>query len=57
MTITERNLQRYREVFQEFLEGMRRYCVAHGMACTQAATEIPFDELVVRMMRMSGAVR
>ena len=57
VTITERNLRQYRKIFAEFLESVqtllqhlrdRRHAVA--------STEIPFDELLLRMMRAAGAL-
>jgi uncharacterized protein (DUF58 family) len=56
VTITERNLRQYRRIFQEFLESVRHYCNTYGIGGTLAATEIPFDELLLRMMRAAGAL-
>jgi uncharacterized protein (DUF58 family) len=54
VTVTERNLRQYRRIFEEFLESVRRYCTTYGIGGTLAATEIPFDELLLRMMRAAG---
>jgi uncharacterized protein (DUF58 family) len=56
VTITERNLRQYRKIFANFLESVRTYCNAHGIGGTLASTEIPFDELLLRMMRAAGAL-
>ncbi|HZW32705.1 MAG TPA: hypothetical protein VFF52_18475, partial [Isosphaeraceae bacterium] len=56
VTITERNLRQYRRIFQEFLESVRHYCHSHGIGGTLAMTEVPFDELLLRMMRAAGAL-
>ena len=56
VTITERNLRQYRRIFAEFLESVRNYCNTYGIGGTLASTEIPFDELLLRMMRAAGAL-
>ncbi len=57
VTISERNLRRYRQIFQNFQESLQRYCRNYGLGCTRTSTEIPFDELILKMMRVAGAVR
>ena len=54
MTITEKQLRRYREVFTQFQTSLRQYCSNYGMGCTITNTEISFDKLVLNMMRASG---
>jgi uncharacterized protein (DUF58 family) len=56
VTVTERNLRKYRKIFDEYQEAVRRYCRKYGLDCTQTTTEIPFDDLILRMMRSAGAV-
>jgi uncharacterized protein (DUF58 family) len=56
VTITERNLRQYRRIFDAFLESVRNYCNTHGIGGTLASTAIPFDELLLRMMRAAGAL-
>ena len=56
VTITERNLRQYRRIFDAFLESVRNYCNTYGIGGTLASTEIPFDELLLRMMRAAGAL-
>src|SRR3954468_17706919 len=57
VTVTERNLRQYRQLFDEFQEQVQGYCNRHGLGCTRTSTEIPFDKLILRMMRQAGAVR
>lgn len=57
VTVTERSLRQYREIFDTFLEKVRRYGSTYGLGCTQTSTEIPFDELILKMMRTAGAIR
>jgi uncharacterized protein (DUF58 family) len=57
VTVSERSLRRYKQIFQEFQESVQRYCRNYGLGCTRTSTEIPFDELILKMMRVAGAVR
>lgn len=54
LTITEKNLTRYREVFQDFLASIRTYASTYGIGCTVTTTDIPFDTTVLDMMRRAG---
>jgi uncharacterized protein (DUF58 family) len=56
VTITERNLRQYRRIFAEFLESVGQYCNTHGIGGTRSSTDVPFDELLLRMMRAAGAL-
>ena len=57
VTVTEQDLRTYRRLFDELSAGRSsRYCRNYGLGCTQATTEIPFDDLILRMMRVAGAV-
>jgi hypothetical protein len=56
VTVTERNLRQYRQVFGAFLESVGRYCATYGIGGTRATTDIPFDDLILRMMREAGAL-
>ena len=57
VTITERNLKQYKKLFGEFQERVQGYGNRYGLGCTRTSTEIPFDELILKMMRQAGAVR
>jgi uncharacterized protein (DUF58 family) len=57
VTVTERNLRQYRKLFGEFQERVKGYCSKYGLGCTRTTTDIPFDELILKMMRVAGAVR
>jgi len=57
VTVTEKNLRQYRRLFDEFQEKVQGYCNRHSLGCTRTATDIPFDELILRMMRQAGSVR
>ena len=57
VTIRESVLRCYEQKVSEFLESIRRYCVENGLGCTISPTAVPFDELILRMMREAGSVR
>lgn len=57
VTITERALRRYKQIFQEHQDSVRTYGRKYGLGCTQTPTVVPFDELILRMMRQAGAVQ
>ena len=56
VTVTERTLRQYRRLFADFVESVRGYARRHGLACVQTPTNVPFDELILQMMRISGNV-
>ena len=56
VTITENALRKYKRIFADYQESVRDYSRKYGTGCTQTTTEVPFDELILRMMRLAGAV-
>lgn len=54
ITITERKLKQYRTLFDSFLLDIDKYCRSYSMGCTRTTTDLPFDELILRMMRSSA---
>jgi uncharacterized protein (DUF58 family) len=56
VTVTEKALRMYRRLFDEHQRSVSTYCRNYGLGCTQASTEIPFDDLILRMMRVAGAL-
>ncbi len=57
VTVTEKNLRQYRRIFDQFQESLKHYCSANGVGCTRTPTDVPFDELILRMMRVAGALQ
>jgi len=57
VTVTERNLKTYKKLFADHQAAVRDYCHTYSCGCTQSPTTVPFDELILRMMRQSGAGR
>lgn len=55
-TVTEKNLRDYRRLFTEFTDGVRAWCRSHSAGCTTTTAEVPFDELLMRMMRTASVV-
>lgn len=56
VTVDESVLRRYREKFTGFLDEIKKFCCGNGLSCTISRTSVPFDELVLRMMREAGGV-
>jgi uncharacterized protein (DUF58 family) len=54
LTITERKLRQYNRLFQEFLKSIDDYCRMYSLSCTRTTIDVPFDELILRMMRTAG---
>ncbi len=57
VTVTEKNLRQYRQLFDDYQDEVEGYCNRHSLGCTQTSTETAFDQLILRMMRQTGAVR
>lgn len=57
VTITENALKKYRQLFAEFQESLMRYSRRYGVGYTQSRTDMPFEDLMLGMMRRAGAVR
>jgi len=54
ITITEQKLRQYRNLFEEFLKGIDKYCRDYSMSCSRTTTDVPFDELILKMMRATS---
>ena len=57
VTVTEKNMRQYRQLFDDFQQNVQGYCNRYGLGCTRTSTDIAFDQLILRMMRQAGAVR
>jgi hypothetical protein len=55
VTVTEKNVRKYKELFENHQRSVREYCRNYGLGCTQAPATVPFDRLILRMMREAGA--
>lgn len=56
LTVTERKLREYHELFQSFLGDIDQYCRSYSLSNTRSTTDVPFDELILRMMRAAGGL-
>jgi uncharacterized protein (DUF58 family) len=56
VTVTEKNLRTYRQLFLDHQASVVEYCRRHSLTCTQSTNRVKFDDLVLRMMREAGAV-
>ena len=56
VTVTEKAVRAYRRLFDDYQRAVAAYCRNYGLGCTQATTEIKFDDLILRMMRVAGAI-
>lgn len=54
VTVTEKKLKQYKQLFGDFLADVERYCRTHGLAHTRTTTEIPFDAVLLQMMRAAA---
>jgi uncharacterized protein (DUF58 family) len=57
VTITEKNLRMYKQLFQNHQASVRDYCRSYSLGCTQSPSTVRFDDLIIRMMRESGRNR
>jgi uncharacterized protein (DUF58 family) len=53
VTADESLLRRYHESIDAFLEGLEKFCVTRGIGYVRASTIVPFEELVLRVLRDS----
>jgi uncharacterized protein (DUF58 family) len=56
VTITERSLRRYRSIFDQYMRSVGKYCRDRELGVVQTQTEVPFDEMILHMMRVAGGV-
>lgn len=57
VTVTEKNVRTYKKLFQQHQQSVRDYCTNYGLGCTQSPSIVPFDDLVMSMMRTSAVGR
>lgn len=57
VTVTESNLRTYKKLFAEHQAAVRDYCHTYNLGCTQTPSTARFDEIIMRMMRETGAAR
>lgn len=50
-------MKAYRETFDNFVENLNHFCTRRGICYVNAATDFPFDRLVLEYLRRMGLVR
>ena len=56
VTINESHLKRYKALFQKYCDDLDRYCIQREIGLVRTTTQSPFEELILRIFRMSGFV-
>jgi len=54
VTVTEKNVRVYKQLFAEHQSAVRDYCRGYGLGCTQTLSTVRFDDLILKMMREAG---
>ncbi|MBI3820746.1 MAG: DUF58 domain-containing protein [Planctomycetes bacterium] len=57
INVTDALLARYKKAFAELSERVETYCIKNEMGYVRARTTIPFDELVLGILRRGGLIR
>lgn len=57
VTVTAGVLERYRREYDRYLEQVERFCATHQVPYVRADVEVPFDQLMMRVLRRGGLVR
>ena len=57
ITITPRLLAKYREVHEEFCEGLKQFCRRNQASYFRTPIQVPVDEIVLRIFRAGGFLK
>jgi uncharacterized protein (DUF58 family) len=57
INVTDALLVKYKKAFSDLAERVEAFCVRNEMGYARARTSVPFDELVLRILRRGGLVR
>ena len=57
VTANDALLRRYREEIGRFIEGLSAFCVRRNLGYAQALTDVPFEDLVLRVLRDGRIVK
>ena len=49
-------LTRYRQAFEKLATDVERFCIRNEMGYVRARTSIPFDDLVLGILRRGGVI-
>jgi len=56
VTVTSRVLEKYREAYEKYVDDVRLFCTAKQVAYVPADIHVPFDDMVLRVLRRGGMV-
>ena len=56
VTVTSRVLQKYKEAYDQYLVDVQNFCASKQVSYVSADTSVPFDEMVLRVLRRGGIV-
>jgi len=56
VTVTNRVLAKYREAYEEYLEQVQTFCTKKQVPYVPADINVPFEEMVLRVLRRGGIV-
>jgi hypothetical protein len=54
LTVDARKLRRYRQLFNGFVDSCKTYCIRRDIPHTIATTDVPFDQVIMAMMRSAA---
>lgn len=56
INITDGLMKRYREAFEKHASDVESFCIRNEMGYVRAHTHVPFDDLVLRILRRGGLI-
>lgn len=56
VTVTERHLRQYRRIYRDFLGQCEKTCRQREVGFIRSTTDVPFEDLVLKVLRRGGAV-
>jgi uncharacterized protein (DUF58 family) len=57
VTVTQKVLDRYRQIYAEYLGEIEKFCTSRTVPYVQADVSLPFDELILRVFRRGGFLK
>lgn len=56
ITVTQKKRDQYAKRFESFVRETQAYCRTYGLSHTRAISDVPFDDVLLRMMRTAGSI-
>ncbi len=56
VVVTKARIEQYEKLFENFNRDIQQYCRTYGLSLTRATTDVPFDAVLLKMMRSAGVV-